>query len=137
MGFLDDVLGRVAGAEGGGGASPLAEGVLGLLSGAGSGGGLPELVRSFGEKGLGDIVASWVGTGSNLPVTPEQVREGLGSETVARLAEQAGLPADVATAKLADLLPTLVDRLTPGGTIPEGGLLAQGLALLKANLPKG
>ncbi len=139
MGLLDDVLGKVKAAAGasGGEQSTLADEVLGLLSGAGQGGGLQGLIRSFTNKGLGDIVSSWVSTGRNLPISAEQLRSGLGADLIAQLASKAGIPPDVATSKLAEILPTFVDRLTPDGTVPDPGLLEQGLSLLRGSLPKG
>ena len=139
MGLLDDVLGKVKAAAGGSGGeqSTLANEVLGLLSGAGQGGGLQGLVRSFTNKGLGDIVSSWVSTGGNLPISAEQLKSGLGADVIAQLASKVGIPADVATSKLAEILPTFVDKLTPDGKIPDSGLLEQGLSLLRGSLPKG
>ncbi len=138
MGLLDDVLGKVKQAVGGSGGeqSNLANEVLGLLSGAGQAGGLQGLIQTFKDKGLGDIVSSWVSTGRNLPISAEQLKNGLGSDLVGQLASKVGLPADVATAKLTELLPTLIDRLTPDGKVPDSGLLQQGLNLLRSNLPK-
>lgn len=138
MGLLDDVLGKVTQAVGGSGGeqSALANEVLGLLSGGGGGGGLQGLIQSFKDKGLGDIVSSWVGTGENLPIDVEQLKNGLGSDLIGQLASKAGISADVASSKLTELLPTLIDKLTPEGKVPESGLLQQGLNLLRSNLPK-
>jgi len=138
MGFLDDVVGKVKGTIGGSGGehSALVNGVLGLLSGGGSGEGLQGLIRSFKEKGLEDIVSSWVGTGANLPISDEQVKNGLGSVVIGQLAAKAGISPEAATSKLKELLPTLVDKLTPEGKVPESGLLQQGLNFLRSNLPK-
>lgn len=139
MGFLDDVVGKVSSAVGGSGGekSALVDGVLGLLSGGGSGGGLQGLVQSFKEKGLGDIVSSWVGPGQNLPIDAEQLKNGLGADVIGQVAAKAGISTDDATEKLKELLPSLVDKLTPDGKVPESGLLAQGLDFLKNNLTKG
>ena len=138
MGILDDVVGKVKAAAGGSGGEPssLADWVLGLLSGAGPGGGLQGLIQSFQSKGLGDIVSSWVGTGRNLPISGEELKTGLGADLIGQLASKAGLSADVATSKLTEILPILVDKLTPEGNVPESGLLRQGLDFLRSNLPK-
>jgi uncharacterized protein YidB (DUF937 family) len=82
-------------------------------------GGLTGLLASFKEKGMGDIVSSWVSTGKNLPITPEQVQEGLGTERINQFAQQTGMSPDAAKSKLAELLPEVVDKLTPEGKIPE------------------
>jgi uncharacterized protein YidB (DUF937 family) len=139
MGILDDVVGKVKEAVGGSGGeqSALMNGILGMLSGGDQGGGLQGLIQSFKDKGLGDLVSSWVGTGQNLPIDKDQLQKGLGSDLIGQLASKAGIPADVATAKLTELLPTVVDKLTPEGKVPEPGLLEQGLNFLRSNLPKG
>ncbi len=138
MGFLDDVVGKVKEAVTGSGGeeSNLMNAVLGLLSGGGTEGGLQGLIRKFQGKGLGDIVSSWVGTGKNLPIDPDQLKNGLGSDLIGQLASKAGLPPDIATAKLADLLPMLVDKLTPDGKVPDSAMLQKGLELLRSNMPK-
>jgi uncharacterized protein YidB (DUF937 family) len=96
-----------------------------------SGGGLGGLVDAFQAKGLGDVVASWIGTGQNLPVTAEQIQSVLGSGLVQQLAARVGLPPEAASALLAQILPQAVDRLTPEGTLPAGGLLGQVTGLLR------
>jgi len=135
--LLDDVVGKVKGAVGGGEHSALANEILTLLSGGSEGGGLQGLIKSFKDKGLGDIVSSWVGTGQNLPISADQMKTGLGANTIGQLASKIGVSADVATAKLAEILPGIIDKLTPEGKVPEPGLLQQGLNFLRGNLPKG
>lgn len=99
--------------------------------GGSSGSGLGGLVEAFQAKGLGDVVASWIGTGQNLPVSAEQIQSVLGSGLVQQLAAGVGLPPEAATALLAQILPQAVDRLTPEGTVPAGGLLGQATGLLR------
>ena len=91
-------------------------------------------MQSFNQQGLGDIISSWVGTGNNTPVTPDQVQAGLGSDVIQQLAEKSGVSIDAAKAQLAELLPSLIDRVTPEGKIPEGGLLDKGQELLRSLL---
>ena len=138
MGFLDDVLGKVKQAAGGAGGehSALANEILGLLSGGSEGGGLQGVIRSFKEKGLGEIMSSWIGTGQNLPISGDQLKTGLGADLIGQLAAKIGVPPDVATSKLTEILPGIIDKLTPEGTVPESGLLQQGLNFLRGNLPK-
>jgi uncharacterized protein YidB (DUF937 family) len=99
--------------------------------GGSSASGLGGLVEAFQAKGLGDVVASWIGTGQNLPVSAEQIQSVLGSGLVQQLAARVGLPPEAATALLAQILPQAVDRLTPEGTVPAGGLLGQATGLLR------
>ena len=138
MGLMDDVT-KMAGLAGGGavsGQGALLEGVVKMLGSgeSGGGGGLAGLVQSFQTNGLGDVVASWVGTGQNLPVSADQVTKGLGAGRVEQLAQAAGLPDGVAASALASLLPTIVDRLTPGGAMPQGAQLQSLLGSVKSML---
>lgn len=137
MGILDDVLGKVKEAVGGGEHSALANEILGLLSSGSEGGGLQGMIQSFKDKGLGDIMSSWIGTGQNLPISEDQLKTGLGADLIGQLASKIGVPPDVATSKLSEILPGIIDKLTPEGTVPESGLLQQGLNFLRGNLPKG
>jgi uncharacterized protein YidB (DUF937 family) len=68
------------------------------------------------------VVQSWIGTGQNLPISPEQLQQVLGGDTVAGLARQLGLSPQDASQGLAGLLPQLVDQLTPQGQLPQNGL---------------
>lgn len=84
----------------------------------GSGNPLEKLMAQFKDKGLGNIFASWVGGGKNEAVTPEQIKQGVGNGPLQSMAAKAGLPVDVMAAKLAQYLPGLIDKMTPGGKIP-------------------
>lgn len=98
-------------------------------------GGLAGLVQSFQNGGMGEIVKSWVSTGQNLPISAEQIQSVLGDGQLQSLANQAGLDTNQLCGQLAELLPQVVDRLTPNGAIPEGNdLMAQGMDLLKGKL---
>ena len=95
------------------------------------------MIQSFKDKGLGDLMSSWIGTGQNLPVSTEQLRSGLGPDIIGQLAAKVGLPAEAAASSLTRIFPMLIDKLTPEGKVPEPGLLEQGLNFLRSNLPKG
>ncbi len=98
------------------------------------GGGLAGLVQAFLQKGLGEIISSWISTGQNLPISPDQIKEGFNSEALQNLAAKAGISTEETTAKLSELMPNLIDKMTPDGVIPEGGLLEKGLDFLKSKL---
>ncbi len=100
-------------------------------------GGIAGLAATFQQKGLGDIVSSWIGTGQNLPVSADQIQQVLGNDQVRFFAEKAGISTDAAGSQLADLLPDIVDKLTPGGQIPKSGDLMSGGAALLRNLFSG
>ena len=129
MGFFDDMSGKVADAVKGAQGRGLAEGVMGLLTNKETGG-LEGLMQTFNQQGLGDIISSWVGTGNNAAITPDQVQEVLGSDVIRQLAEKSGVSVEAAKAELSELLPGLIDKVTPEGKIPEGGLLGKGIELL-------
>ena len=80
-------------------------------------GSLPQLANQFEEAGLGDIMASWIGGGPNLPIGTKDLRRVLGKARVQELATLAGLPSDRFLARLARLLPAAVHRMTPEGTL--------------------
>ncbi len=129
MGLLDSVVGALAGGQSGGD-NPLLGIVMQLLNN--QPGGLAGLVQSFQQGGLGDIVNSWVSTGQNLPISAEQLQSIFGSGQLQDIAAQLGVSAEQASGSLADLLPTVVDQLTPNGQLPQGGdLLSQGLDMLR------
>lgn len=120
MGLLDNLVGQVTQAAGAATAQPqnnLIQALLPLLGGGGLGG-IAGLLQLFTSKGLGEIVASWIGTGPNLPISPAQVTHGLGSDLLNQLATKVGQPSDQVASQLSTTLPTLVDKLTPGGQIP-------------------
>jgi uncharacterized protein YidB (DUF937 family) len=137
VGILDELgknLGGLGGASaggpaaGGGGQGALVQALMGLLAG----GGLQQLVSSFQQKGLGDVVGSWISTGQNRPISPDQVQQALGPDQLGRLSQQTGLDTGALAGQLSSLLPSLVDRLTPDGNVPDAGALQDRLGgLLK------
>ena len=135
MGLLDEIAGKAAGMFSGneGESTGLMGGVMEMLTNSETGS-LGGLVQSFQEKGLGGIISSWIGTGANLPISAEQLQQGLGSDMVQNLAAKVGIPPEELSGKLAELLPGIIDKLTPDGTVPEGGLLEKGLEFLKGRM---
>lgn len=127
MGLLDSVIGSIAQPQGGAAAQPdLLGAVVGMLGQGGDQvgglGGLAGLVARFQQGGLGDIAASWVGTGQNQSISSEQLGSVLGNDTVGNLAGQLGLNQGDLLAQLSQLLPQLVDKLTPQGQLPQGDI---------------
>ena len=114
------------------GQSRLAQAVLSWVESHGSG--LSGLVGRFQQKGLGQIVSSWISTGQNLPISQTELTQGLGAENVNQIAAQAGVPPETASHQLAELLPSLIDRLTPQGHVPEGSVASEGLRSLMSKL---
>lgn len=126
MGLLDSVLGGVLGR----GAPPAGNGpdlaallpvLASLLANNGQAGGLGGLLDKFNQAGLGPVLASWIGKGENLPISAEQLRHVLGSDDLAQIASPLGLDPVQASAQLSELLPDVVNQLTPQGAAPDGG----------------
>lgn len=115
MSLLDNLMGAVGGHEGG-------TDLAGIVQNLGVAGGVGGLVEAFQKGGLGEVAQSWVASGANLPISAEQIQAVLGSGAIGQFAEKLGVDPQVGAAKLAELLPGLVDRLTPGGQLPTEGL---------------
>jgi uncharacterized protein YidB (DUF937 family) len=109
MGLFDGVLGGVVGA--------------GMVSIVGDilekHGGVQGVVSELERKGLGDTVRSWVGTGPNQSISPDQLHEALGAQTLQQIASRVNLSVPELVQKLAQVLPQAIDKLTPNGVIPK------------------
>ena len=135
MGLFDIVSKLTAGSTPGlGGNLALMQNVLQMLATDTPGGGLSSIVKGFEHQGLGNLVSSWVGTGQNLPISPEQLQRGLGSDRVRQLAQAAGVTEGKAASALSSLLPVVVDRLTPNGAVPHTDQLEQLVASLTTDM---
>jgi len=113
--------------------SSLASAVLSMLSNNQTGG-ISGLAQQFAAQGLGHIISSWIGTGQNLPISPEQLHSIFGSEQVRTIAAKVGLSPDAVNVGLAQILPQMVDQLTPDGQVPQEDLMAKGLEVLKGKI---
>jgi len=102
----------------------------------GGSGGLGGLMNAFRNKGLGDMISSWISTGPNPPITPAQVTDVLGHETVGQFASKAGVPPSEAGQLLAGLLPAAVDHITPDGKVPDLGSLEASLTSYLSGLER-
>ncbi len=118
--------GQQGGAQGGGGLGGLLGG-LGQMAGGGAGaggGGLGGLLEQFSRAGLGDAANSWVSTGPNMPVSGDQISQVLGGDTIGNLARQLGMDPNAVAGQLSQMLPEVVDKLTPNGQLPQGNDLS-------------
>ncbi len=132
MGLLDSVIGAVTGGgqQGGlGGIISMVTGnpqilnaITGMLGNDGAQGGLGGLAAKFQQAGLGDAMNSWIGSGENHAVSGDQITSALGSDTVSDLASKMGVSHGDAAGQLAQILPGLINHMTPGGQAPAGGL---------------
>lgn len=96
---------------------------------------LTGLLEQLSKSGLGDQVQSWVGTGDNAQVSPQQLTEALGPQQLDQLAQQSGMAPETAAQDLSQVLPQLVNAATVDGTMPDAGDLNQMLAQLLGNKP--
>ena len=125
--------------SGGGAQAALVTAVIGMLvnsshgqpggaavsgtGGAGSGlGGLGDLIGRFTQGGMGDVIGSWIGHGQNAPISGSQVTDVLGSDAIGKIAAQLGITHAEAADQVSQVLPQVVDHLTPQGQVPDGGL---------------
>ncbi len=129
MGLLDGLLSGVLGGGVQQGPSPLVAMALQVIQ---QNGGLPGIISKFQHGGLADQVGSWVGTGTNQPITGGQLQEVLGSGSIGQIAQQLGLSHADASSGLAQVLPKIIDHLTPNGQLPadHADLLTQALSAL-------
>jgi uncharacterized protein YidB (DUF937 family) len=112
--------------------------LLGLLGTKDSKGksGLDKLMGLLGSGGLGDVAQSWVSTGPNKKITATQVKKSLGPDILGDLAAQSGLPLGQVTKGLSQLLPVVVNELTPKAEVPHATALESAIAGLAGLMPR-
>jgi uncharacterized protein YidB (DUF937 family) len=140
-GGLGDILKNVLGGEssptqagspGGGGLNDLLKGGLGgLLAGGAAGtvlsGGLNDLLKQLQQAGQGDVAKSWVGTGPNKTIAPNDLANALGADQVRALSAHSGMSQDDLLESLSQYLPQVVDHLTPNGRMPTDQEISRSL----------
>jgi uncharacterized protein YidB (DUF937 family) len=118
--------GAAPGSTGGGlsgGLGGLLQGGLGsLLGGSAAGGllsgGLNDLLKQFEQNGQGDVAKSWIGTGPNKTIAPNDLANALGTDRINQLMQVSGMSRDDLLNELSQHLPGVVDQLTPAGRVP-------------------
>jgi uncharacterized protein YidB (DUF937 family) len=153
MGLLDAILGGMMGGRSGGpggsmggptdgsmggmmggpntqAQSPLLQMVLQILQ---QNGGLEGILGKFQQAGYGQQAQSWIGTGQNQPIDPNVLQQILGQGPLGQIAQQLGITREQASSGVAQMLPQVVDEMTPGGQIPanHGDLVNEALAILQ------
>lgn len=130
MGLLDELQNQVTGAAAGANANH-ANGIMELIQNYP--GGITGLIQQFHNNGLSGIVSSWIGTGQNQPVSADQIQNVLGSQFVQNFAGKMGISPENASSSISQLLPSIMDKLTPNGQVPEqSDLMSMGSSLLKS-----
>jgi uncharacterized protein YidB (DUF937 family) len=87
--------------------------------------GLSELVQRFEQGGLGDVIQSWIGSGPNRPIDNDKLHQVIGPEIVDRLSQTTGMEKGELLPLIAQILPAIVDRLTPNQRVPNEGELSR------------
>jgi uncharacterized protein YidB (DUF937 family) len=138
QGGLGGLLGQLGGGAGAGAGAGGQQGglggLLGQLGGAGAagglggllGGGLSELLERFQQNGQGDVADSWVSSGPNKEVAPNQLETAIGPDILDTLTQQTGLSREELLSRLSQNLPQAVDRYTPQGRLPTLDELSRG-----------
>jgi uncharacterized protein YidB (DUF937 family) len=119
-GGLGDILGQVLGGAGGG-----------------SAGGLGGILAQVQRAGFGEQAASWVSRGANKPISPDAMTQIFGRDGLEQISRQAGLSQDDASRGLSELLPEVIDRVTPDGDVPDADALTRSVADLARRLGVG
>jgi uncharacterized protein YidB (DUF937 family) len=140
-GGLGDILGQVLGGGaqrgGGGGMGDILGQVLGGGAGgggAGGMGGLGGLLEQMQRAGYGEQARSWVGTGQNMPVSPDVLGQIFGQGGIEEIARQAGVTPQEASTGLSELLPEVVNQVTPDGQVPDLDQLALSVENLRRRM---
>jgi uncharacterized protein YidB (DUF937 family) len=126
MGLLDSIAGAVMG----GGQGGMAQIATEMFN---QNGGLNGVLDKLKAGGLGDVAASWVGKGANLPVSADQISSVLGSGAIADMAAKFGISPETLSAQIAQHLPTVIDKMTPNGAVEanSGNMLSTVLGMFK------
>lgn len=154
MGLLDALISGMADpsqsrSEGAGGSAGAGFNIAALLpilmqllasrgqGGAASGGDpLSSLIEQFQRAGMGGQMNSWIGTGQNLPISPEQLMEVFGRGQLEQMAGQSGMDLGQLSGGLSQMLPQFIDQMTPGGQMPSPGGIEDALADLSRMMPR-
>jgi uncharacterized protein YidB (DUF937 family) len=133
-GGIEDIIGGLAGGSSGsqaGGMGGLLGSLLPALGGMLAGGGLQQVLSGFQANGLTAQTDSWIGTGANKPISGEDVRKAVGDEELAKIAAQLGVSEDEAADAVAQVLPTVVDRVSPEGHLAPDSELESAFGALE------
>ncbi len=129
MGLLDGLLGGLMGGPQQGGSNPLLQIAMQMLANQGgdsaTGGGLGGLLNSFQNAGMGEQLKSWIGTGANMPISADQLTSALGSDKIRDIASQLGMSHGDVSGGLANMLPQIIDKLSPNGQLPDNHNMLQ------------
>lgn len=121
---------------GGGGSANLMQSLLPALLPMLANGGLTKILGGLQAKGLTEQVDSWESDDANEPVSAAQIKDALGDQELNNVAQKAGVSTDQAASAISQLLPQLVDKVTPNGKLPDQNSLSSLLGSLNSQLGK-
>lgn len=125
MGLFDTIKSKITEqVDAASGSSKMLQGAWELLQ---TQGGVEGIVQKFQAKGLGATVQSWVGSGPNQTISPEQIHSVFGENAIQNVAQKIGMSPENLTEKLSAILPKVVDHVTPNGQIPNQAITYEGL----------
>jgi uncharacterized protein YidB (DUF937 family) len=101
--------------------NPMMQMLASMLGNGSQFGGLAGLLQQFQKAGLGDQAASWVSTGQNLPISPEQLMKVFGGDQMQQMASSVGLDTSAFGGQMSQMLPQVIDMMTPNGELPAAG----------------
>ncbi len=139
MGLLDSLIGgAVSQMLGGGNKANLINLVLSMLQGGQqggqAGGGLGSIIEQFTRAGFGQQAQSWVGTGANMPISPEDLMKVFGQGQMQQWGQQLGLDSQQTAGSLSSVLPEIINQLTPKGQVSQGNEFDSLLSSLRGRL---
>jgi uncharacterized protein YidB (DUF937 family) len=82
-------------------------------------GGMGAVLDRFRQKGMGAQAQSWMSTGANEPIDEQSVQQVVGPEELRQMAQRLGVPEQEVAQAFAEIVPELVDHLTPQGELPH------------------
>ncbi len=123
MAGIQDIL---SGIMGSGGQIPadlqkMAEPILQMIQ---QNGGLQQIIGQLQNSPIGEQVNSWLGSGANEAVSADQVAQAM-PNAVEDLSKQTGMSPEAVSNSISELLPNLIDKLSPGGQIPGADQLGE------------
>ena len=132
---LSSILGGLTGGRGGGTGNILLQLALSMLQ---QQGGLGNVLGKFREAGMGAQADSWVSTGQNVNISPNQLEQVFGSGALNDIASKLGMSQEQAGSAMAQVMPELINQLTPQGqvTADSENSVAEGLDALSASLDR-
>jgi uncharacterized protein YidB (DUF937 family) len=134
MGLFDGLLGKLQSAQGAAQVASqlpaIKDALTAQLSKEGTQG-ITSILDQFKSQGMGNLVQSWLSTGANQPTTAQQITQVLGPTVVNQICQKTGLDQAKVSMGLAIVLPMVIDKLSPKGSLPEQSNLEKGLSMLK------